>query len=343
MLTLSTETECASEISFKDVALDTLSVLESPSDVLFVRDIQVPTQHVPPKGRLPPKEKPITRSQKEREKAKFVYLRSKDSPQIFLLRCPVADCHRATFSNLQGLYNHGRLSHHLDWGTHEECVKACAVPQEELDAELDLDAGVDAGGGNLLPGVRSLFQMAVEGTRDVKPAELSSESAQDRSIHLTKTLGLHSDSPALAQFLGKKAKRKGIRVWDDGMPIDITGFARDSHAKPGWKKMYISRSKPNVEEEALIANEIDQRTAAASTSSGHQNLTAANSSRFHISCRVTLTDSSLYIPEGPSFLTLLVFPLAHPFIDQRLREKKEHTHQWMISVESPSYVRTFVL
>ncbi|GAW01967.1 hypothetical protein LENED_003591 [Lentinula edodes] len=259
---LQNETECVSEVPFRDVALNTLSILESSSDILFARDvIVVPPTNVAPKGRLPPKEKPITRSQK----SKFLFLRSQDSHRVVLLRCSI--CHQSTFNTLQGLYNHGRILHSTDWGSHEQCIKACAVPQEELDADLDLEGGVDG------------HEMK---TRPALPLNWS-------------------DSPALAQFLGKEAKRKGIKVWDDGKHIDIITFDGN-----------------DIEEGVIMTNDKRSQLAANSTSFTDSTITAT--SRFHISCRVTLTDTSLFIPE-----------------DQRIEEKKDHTHQWMICAESASY------
>ncbi|KIK63836.1 hypothetical protein GYMLUDRAFT_162417 [Collybiopsis luxurians FD-317 M1] len=290
---LQSEAEYSNQVPFKDVALSTLSALESPSDILFARDIPLPPQSVASKGRLPPKEKPITRSQK----SKFLYLRSQDSSQIFFLRCCI--CNQSTFSSLQGLYNHARLLHDKEWGSHEECVKSCAVLQQDPDAELDLEAGVDVGRGMMLPGVKSLFQMAVEGTRDEHPTPEANEGGEvvERSVLLTKTLGLHSDSPALAQFLGKEAKRKGIKVWDDSTPIDIDSLDNaPSVAKLRWKKHRMYRSNPKFDEQ-VVTNEQGSRVAAAGPSSAGPSSIIA-SSRFHISCRVTVADSSLFIPEG---------------------------------------------
>ncbi|KAJ3742038.1 hypothetical protein DFH05DRAFT_1527749 [Lentinula detonsa] len=335
---LTNETECTSEVSFKDVALNTLSILESSSDILFARDtIEVPSQNAATKSRPPPKEKPITRSQK----SKFLYLRSQDSRRVILLRCAI--CHQSTFNTLQGLFNHGRILHSTDWGTHEECVKACAVLHEEPETQVDLEGGVDVGRG-MLPGVKSLFQMAVEGTRDGETngaySELGSEEVAHRSIHLTKTLGLHSDSPALAQFLGKEAKRKIIKVWDDGGQIDITSFIDDDPQtlkKPRWKKTYTHRNCPEIKEEITFNNR-NSRPTTAGSSSQVPNSAITVSSRFHVSCRVTLTDSSLFIPEGRlSSLSLSSVLHRSSFIDQRIEEKKDHTHQWMICAESASY------
>jgi hypothetical protein len=42
--------------------------------------------------------------------------------------------------------------------------------------------------------------------------------------HLTRTLGLHKDTPALAPFLGKQAARRGIREFDNGGVVDIDSF-----------------------------------------------------------------------------------------------------------------------
>ncbi|KAF5391745.1 hypothetical protein D9757_001621 [Collybiopsis confluens] len=297
---LQNETEYSNQIPFKDVALSALESLEAPSDILFAHILPLPTQNNVSKGRLPPKEKPITRSQK----SKFLYLRSQGSSQILLLRCCI--CHQSSFSSLQGLYNHARLLHDKEWGSHEECIKSCAIPHHNYDAELDLEAGVDVGRSVTLPSVQSLFQMAVEGTRDqsssMEEAD-GTENATQRSVLLTQTLGLHSDSPALAQFLGKEVKRKSIKVWDDGQTIDIDVVDDNTFPKLPWKVPLAHRHKSKLAEQ-FIANEQPSRTVTST-------------SRSPIICLVVLPND--------------LYP------DQRLPGKHDHTHQWMISAESASY------
>ncbi|EEB95041.1 hypothetical protein MPER_06051 [Moniliophthora perniciosa FA553] len=243
-----------SELSFKDVALQALDEIESRTAVIFHNEQAAPVSFYPIKSsRPPPKEKPNTRSQK----AKFIYLRSDD--QIFLLRCSV--CSKTAFNALQGLYNHGRMAHNLDWGTQEECVKACAVPQRQLDHELDLDNGIDLSNvaGGVRPGVRSLFEMAVEGTYGA-----STEDGEG-GLHLTRTLGWHGETPALARFLGKEARRRRIKVWDEDQVVDVDGFAEDENTlingdgqkKARWRMPYTHRSVSK--EEANIKDAVNTK------------------------------------------------------------------------------------
>lgn len=195
--------------------------------------------------------------------SKFLYIRSADLDpphdtnhiQTYLLRCPT--CSRQTFTSLQGLLNHSRIGHGLEWGTHDECVRACAV----VDPDLDLQAGIEVGLGpsGILPGLRSLFQMAV----GARPQELEVAMADgtpgntvpreiDTGSHLTRTLGLHQDTPALAPFLGKQAVRRGINIWDVGDDIvDVGTFETDlnlNSALPLKRKWRMSYKHRNIDD-----------------------------------------------------------------------------------------------
>ncbi|THV06887.1 hypothetical protein K435DRAFT_848574 [Dendrothele bispora CBS 962.96] len=337
---LNNEAADVSEVVFKDAALNALTAIDSTSDILFTREnfAPIPVIQNVPKGRPAPKEKPLTRSQK----SKFIYLRSSPSDahsssshnQIYVLRCPT--CLRTSFTNLQGLYNHARISHSAGWGTHEECVRVCSVPKSELEAqlghELDLEAGIDIGAGSgILPGVKSLFQMAVEGTRDrTGNVDMGmSIGEKERSVHLTKTLGLHGDSPALAQFLGKEAKRKEIkvRVEDENAELDIDGFDDENaqRTKRRWRKpnthQYGLRDEESIDVAVPAVEDLKSLTAQNNGSSLEtSNPAVVQSSRFRMACRVIITDSSLFIPP-----------------ERRPESAKDHTHKWMLSIESASY------
>jgi hypothetical protein len=193
--------------------------------------------------RPPPKQKLITT---RNPNTNFLYIRSAglDPPydtnhiQIYLLRCPT--CTRQTFTSLQGLLNHARIGHGLEWGTHEECVRACAV----RDSDIDLQAGIEVGLGpnGILPGLRSLFQIAVGSHPlpgpEVEMADGTTTGAtllreSDSGSHLIRTLGLHQDTPALAPFLGKHAIRRGINVWDeDDEVVNIDTFEAELNSAP---------------------------------------------------------------------------------------------------------------
>jgi hypothetical protein len=220
------------------VAIDTLSAIEAPSEFLFVHEAGIPAQAPPQqtyrRSRPPPRAKVPIRN----PSTTFLYIRSTDLEpphdeeqlQTYLLRCPT--CFRTTFTSLQGLLNHGRISHNQEWGSHDECVRACAV----ADSSIDVSAGIEVGLGpvGILPGLRSLFQRAV-GTQPTNGLFFEADSvaelpgAQPRmeptlGLHLARTLGLHKDTPALAPFLGKQSTRRGIKVWDHDSVVDIDGF-----------------------------------------------------------------------------------------------------------------------
>ncbi|KAF8643233.1 hypothetical protein AX16_009122 [Volvariella volvacea WC 439] len=362
--------------TFRNAAVEASKEVEDPVQLLLSHEIPAPpnlallqqrNSRPPPK----PKAAPATRN----PNTSFLYIRADAAPGIvprgsevqpppeyYLLRCP--GCNRRTFTSLQGLLNHGRISHHLEWGTHDECVRACAT----VDTELDISTGIEVGLGpaGLLPGLRSLFEMAVGSTQPPLPAQpllpspspntqmidpavkveaeeatLEYSEMQDEGNHLTRTLGLHKDMPALAPFLGKQPVKRGIRVWDDGNDVDILGFANSSNepgpgpAKRRWRMPFSRRN----DEEYQTITLGDQRSSSPTerdqkppqqdqaTSRPHDSLTnttasdgPASGSRFHFSVRVILADRSLWIPP-----------------EQRLKGKEHHTHKWMISVTSPSY------
>ncbi|KAL0580194.1 hypothetical protein V5O48_001787 [Marasmius crinis-equi] len=340
---LQNDTSSSSQSSFKDAALDTLDTIESRNRILFPADATVPVITPAPtttKPRPPPKEKPITRSQK----AKFLFLRSND--QVFILRCPT--CLRHSFSMLQGLYNHSRISHHVEWGSHEECVKACAVLQQDFDQVLDLESGVEVGStsqtGGILPGVRSLFQMAVEGSGAGPTSALEGEGDdEDGGMHLTRTLGWHSDTPALAQFLGKEATRKGIKVWNEEQDVNVDELDESSPTllrRGRWRMTYshrnsIKQSSPiEILEDAVSKPQVAEENQSV-TSANTIQPTPSSSSRFHITCRVTITDHSLFISPGE----LYVYEKDKAVLTQLTSEHRnsDHTHKWMISVESSAY------
>ncbi|KAJ7578526.1 hypothetical protein C8J56DRAFT_1059991 [Mycena floridula] len=290
------------ETAFKDAALQALSAIDAPLDCIFVDETALLVQQalLPPRRmtRLPPKEKPKTRSQNAK---KFLYLRSSDpseSQQFFILRCP--HCPKTDFVNIQGLYNHARIAHNIEWGNHEACVRVCAFPHPPGEP-LDLETGVEVG-GSPLPGVPTLFQRAVENLN----------SQLDGSNHLSRTLGLHSESAALAPFLGKAPTRREIRVLEQEN-VDILGLGDErSAARPHWRMPYAHRNTPK---DILTQTTFERAARDPAGPSG-----AVTGTRFHFAARVIITDRSKFIPRNSR-----VYPNLH------------HTHQWMISVESPSY------
>ncbi|KAG5636404.1 hypothetical protein H0H81_008178 [Sphagnurus paluster] len=359
-----------STASFKDAAFDALSAIEAPCNVLFTREIETKISPVTGVGDVQPvRPRPQLRQKVTRNpNANFLYIRSanfeppydENRVRTYLLRCPV--CLRQTFTSLQGLFNHARLTHKLEWGTHDECVRACAV----LDSDIDVEAGIEVGLGpsGILPGLRSLFQMAVGAHQEsITEAECNRNEdktglKQELSItsHLTRTLGLHEDTPALAPFLGKQTIQRGIRVWGDlDEVVDIDGFCdkstqpvndqarrviRQAGDKPqdlprSWRMQLTHRNNFNLDANYLNDPELTMTTEASPTTTSDPVMTSLHEvptlipepvpfvtmkSRFYFSARVIIVDRSLWIPP-----------------EMRLESTTNHTHKWMISIDSPSY------
>jgi hypothetical protein len=241
-------------------------------------------------------------------KPSFLFIRSanldpasEDLVQTYLLRCP--QCARTAFTSLQGLLNHARITHGLQWGTHDDCVRACAV----LDPELDTNAGLEVGLGphGLLPGLQSLFKMAVAVGGSYAPDTLetsaSTESGVPSGSHLARTLGLHKDSPALASFLGKEAPRRRIQVKEDE-PVDVNTV---NTRVASWRMRYSHRSSRQSSdihqpENSVHLNPLEgfSPLAAQESSVASQGSQGPAHSRFHFSTRITISDRSLWLPSG---------------------------------------------
>ena len=316
--------------SFRRAALEAVSAIEAPSECIYYREISAPLQ-LNRITRPPPKQKPfLTRN----PSARFLYISSAalgstrtdggPSAQFYLLKCPT--CSRTAFTSLQGLLNHARISHSLEWGTHDECVRACAVS----DPNIDIDAGIEVGLGpvGVLPGLRSIFEMAV-GTHSHEFERSNGDGCDMKDIGetsagslLTQTLGLHKDTPALAPFLGKRAHRREVTVYNEDAPVDIleTDEPNDSMKKT-WRMLYSQRSfaVPSMLQEEISLTSIsevccqpfssfdkdegpgitpDMFKAPLRSQGSPLNLTInlpTAASRFHFLARVIVADRSLYI------------------------------------------------
>jgi hypothetical protein len=118
---------------------------------------------------------------------------------------------------------------------------------------LDVGNGTEVGlgPGGILPGLRTIFQMAVgakqnKGKEDPSDASnavtvLDNESSKAGS-HLIQTLGLHEDSPALASFLGKEAVRRQINVFDTTEDLDLESLNTSSRQIRPYKMSFASRN-----------------------------------------------------------------------------------------------------
>ncbi|KAJ6491775.1 hypothetical protein C8R47DRAFT_1271517 [Mycena vitilis] len=300
---------------FKAIALDALSAIDAPAEILFARDEPAPPLDTRrPSFAKKSRKKPTTRVQPAKKASKFLYIKREGKTEPSILRCPM--CMRTEFSSLHGLFNHARGTHSLAWTSHDECVRHCACALEQVQGGpvdfTDLDAGVEVGtnAGGVLPGVRSLIEQAVgEGDN----FDFEGETA------LSRTLGYHADTPALANFLGKDPIRRGVVVWDPDAVVDIDGFDDDkAHVKPRWRMPFSHR---NTFRDAPLPTSAPSPPfeAPAPPPQNTTNIPRTAGSRFHIATRIVVVDRSLWLPP-----------------EQRLGQD---THKWMISIDAPSYTR----
>ncbi|KIP06229.1 hypothetical protein PHLGIDRAFT_468557 [Phlebiopsis gigantea 11061_1 CR5-6] len=278
---------------------------------------------------------------------KLLFLRNTTTspPQIAKLACP--DCSRTDFSSLQGLLNHCRLSHKREFGSHDECVQCCAVLVEGAEDQTRVIANGTEVGGITIPGLRRLFEIAVGGTTQAamllphkKPepppgAEASlpsqvapapgplSSSAREDPAPVTRTLGYHADTPALASFLGRAPKQRRIHSYDENKPVDIfgdEGGSKGSH----WRMSYTHRNKARaaldvvVEPSAAASGSAVEPTPQLSTIAA--SLLHGTVSRFHMMARINIRDLSMWLP-----------------VSRRVKSRDDHTHRWRLEVSAPSY------
>jgi hypothetical protein len=234
---------------------------------------------------------------------------------LLKLACPV--CGRTDFSALQGLLNHARLSHQLEFLSHDECVAQSAVAFSDEDVEQwestnergarGTEVTVEGG----IPSLRRLFKIAVgESGIDSQGVEGRDVEMEDgtksAATHLTRTLGHHIDTPALAPFLGRTPKRRCINVYgseDDDVDIVSLPESEVNKKRGRWRMEYTHRSKARPELDVIA------ESPATSIPDAHINSLAGvplipcdmAGSRFHITARLVITDRSLFIHPGLTF------------------------------------------
>jgi hypothetical protein len=337
----STPVPDATPDDFQEAALDALNAVEAPCAFLYDREESVYDDAEPPslrsfspvaptqRERIPPKVRPTrTAAAKLHPQKKLLYIRLPPSQiaadeQIAILTCPT--CTRTQFSTLQGLLNHARLAHGIEWASHDACITACAVPvpsSDEVERDRVEEEGVEVPWGGSVVGLQRLFERAVGVNL---PASFISEEGEGAtgaaaipSTLLSRTLGLHADSPALAPFLGRTPKRRCIHAYEEDTDVDIlsidTAARRPSssfesregvtkRADEGgghpWRMAFPHRNRARpeldlvVDAPALVDNAADNTATPA--------IPGSTTSRFHITARVHITDRSLFI--SPSMLT----------------------------------------
>ncbi|KAI0339014.1 hypothetical protein BDW22DRAFT_1336945, partial [Trametopsis cervina] len=356
-----------SDVHRADAALDALEAIEQPCNFLYTQNLRqapVPTRpHTPailtsaPPSAVPDTVPPESaygtrhRGSKRGQLAtprKLLFLRNHTTqpPQTVKLACP--DCGKTSFSSLQGLLNHCRLSHKREFGSHDECVQCCAVLVESEEEQAWVAANGTEVAGISIPGLRRLFEMAVGGDRGLVPilpptrvkveevelqsVEISSQAPDtlttENAAHVTRTLGHHIDSPALAPFLGKESRRRDIHVYEDDAVVDVIAVDGTSSRSP-WKMHYTHRSKARASLDEIVEPPSEPPAVEAVNPSSEIETPGVSQpvvlppglgSRFHIVGRVNMQDFSVWIPP-----------------ERRSKLHPEHTHKWRLVVASPSY------
>jgi hypothetical protein len=341
--------------------MEAWDAIESPCDVIFsrVRDtvplslpnhmehLHTSTRNHPPKLQEQPRVNRIrhggvSRSLRPNPKLLFIRDATTSPPVIAKMACP--DCSRDDFANIQGLLNHCRLRHQKDYGSHDECMQKCAVIVSEEESEWVLTNGQELGGVSL-PSLRRLFEIAVgvesSSVMDIidsaTPSKLIPEKEITLGTHLARTLGHHKDTPALAPFLGRSPKRRCINVFDDHGFVDITGDALPPQ-RPIWRMPYTHRNVARPGLDTVVPEALPDASIVGSHQGPAVDSPSSFRTRFHIVARVVISDRSLWLPPGESLCIAAGFHCKRYFTERRTQANQEHTHRWMLSIDSPSYV-----
>lgn len=313
-----------------------------------------------------------------RKRLLFLRNSTTNPPEIAKLVCYV--CQRSDFSSLQGLLNHCRLSHQLEVGSHDECVQSCAVLVPEEERELVISTGIELKGISL-PSLKRLFELAVGAGDNVQlpllpaksqpstvkaettehlpnplPEAVAEDSPQDEVVeqgpHVTRTLGYHIDTPALAPFLGRAPKNRCINVaTGQDKDVDIEDFFAGSGlcGRNKWRKPYVHRNVARRELDEIVslsnlpadpASSAHNQAALTDGDSGGQlsGIRMSSGTRFHIAARVQVADYSLFIPPSMFTISGSRLPAESSCTDRRSPARPDHTHRWRLAVTSPSYV-----
>ena len=253
---------------------------------------------------------------------------TQSEPNTDVARIQCSDCGRWDFSNLQGFLNHCRIRHQREYGSHDECIRECSILVAPSERDWVLQNGTEITGFRI-PSLRRLFEIAVGKKTSLfptpKPEPFSDQDAftieyeedaimeepETEGTHLSITLGVHEETPALAAILGRRAARRQIRVFNEDEPVDI----ENSDGLPGsnrrWKMAYSHRNHARPELEVDL-DLISDAWAIPSPSIGNIGDGGDNkceaipdtgrfeSTRFHITCRVVVTDRTRWLSPGKS-------------------------------------------
>ena len=247
---------------------------------------------------------------------KLLFIRNASITPPLVARLQCTDCSRWDFSTTQGFLNHCRILHQRDYGNHDECIQHCSVlvPEEERDWVVQNGTEINGVG---IPSLRRLFEIAVGDSSSIFPVSQSgpspvADNAQfteedpvaAEGTHLSRTLGLHKDTPALAPFLGRTAQRRRINVTEQNKPVDI-----DSNSAILWRMPFShrNRARPELDINPIYGDALEE-IGTPLTREEHVpqgDSLQLSSTRFHIVARVLVADRSRWLPPGELLSSLL--------------------------------------
>lgn len=242
-----------------------------------------------------------------------------------LARIQCSDCGRWDFSNLQGFLNHCRIRHRREYGSHDECIRECSVLVAPPDRDWVLQNGTEITGIGI-PSLRRLFEIAVGEKTSFFPAPRPEPSSdQDAAVkheeggivgepktggtYLSRTMGVHEETPALAAILGRRAARRQIRVFNEDEPVDIEGDSGPSQSSGRWKMTYsrrnLARPELEVDLDMTSDNQLEHMPSIGNAGGWDDSPCEVipdtgrfGSTRFHIACRIMIVDRSRWLSPG---------------------------------------------
>jgi len=250
------------------------------------------------------------------------YPQSESNTDVARIQC--SDCGRWDFSNLQGFLNHCRIRHQREYGSHDECIRECSVLVASSERDWVLQHGTEITGVGI-PSLRRLFEIAV-GKRtaffpkpepsldpDISIIEREGdaivEEPDTEGTHLSRTLGVHEETPALAAILGRPAARRQIRVFDEDELVDIENDKALLGSNRRWKMTYSHRNlaRPELEVDSDLTSDTWPKPSSSIGNTGDRSHSGREvipdtgrfgSTRFHITCRIIVTDRSRWLQPG---------------------------------------------
>lgn len=301
--------------AFRDAALVAYENIEAPCHVISSTSSLPPSPFSNGKPQVLPAiiapEAPRTRKRAilgltQSSSAGPILFEDRSTARPVTLKLVCTDCSRSDFPTMQGLLNHCRLAHSRVYGTHDECIQATGVIVDGDEREALLASGVEVNTVHL-PSLKSMFERAVGLAPTIvsSPSEaaLEGQSVEESlgiSTHLSQTLGYHKDTPTLAPFLGKQAKRKCIHVYDDSGPIDVTScdgtISLHTRIPPFFKRR--PRGDTDGDWSINLAALAVEKTGDTDVPPSTLSEPLHSVTRFHVTRRILVSDRSLYLPES---------------------------------------------